>query len=228
LGGVNDVKKVAEFVKSKCKNAEVVVDGVAYAPHRVVDVQDLGVDYYVFSWYKVYGPHVSCLYIRREASRKLSSLAHFFIPEEERPYIFQPGNLNYELTASLVGVGEYLGKVGRYVEGKEEDGEKVASVGKDGLGFTRGDLVAAYKKFEEHETFILTPLLEYLKSKKDVYKIIGRDWAGERRVPTVAFVLRPRKDDKKQLTSQEVVERMDAEGFGIRFGHFVSTSSPLL
>ena len=29
------------------------VDGVAFAPHREVDVKALGVDFYSFSWYKV-------------------------------------------------------------------------------------------------------------------------------------------------------------------------------
>lgn len=31
----------------------------AYAPHRQIDVKDLGVDLYAFSWYKVYGPHIA-------------------------------------------------------------------------------------------------------------------------------------------------------------------------
>lgn len=33
--------------------AEIAVDGVAYAPHRMPDVKDLDVDYYAFSYYKV-------------------------------------------------------------------------------------------------------------------------------------------------------------------------------
>ncbi len=37
--------------------AQLCVDGVAYAPHRAVDVAALGADYYVFSFYKTYGPH---------------------------------------------------------------------------------------------------------------------------------------------------------------------------
>lgn len=36
----------------------VCVDAVAYAPHRRIDVKDLGADLYAFSWYKV-PPHTS-------------------------------------------------------------------------------------------------------------------------------------------------------------------------
>jgi selenocysteine lyase/cysteine desulfurase len=33
--------------------ALLCVDAVAYAPHRAIDVKDLDVDFYAFSWYKV-------------------------------------------------------------------------------------------------------------------------------------------------------------------------------
>ena len=39
--------------------ARVVADGVAYTPHRVVDVRRFDVDFYVFSLYKLYGPHLA-------------------------------------------------------------------------------------------------------------------------------------------------------------------------
>jgi selenocysteine lyase/cysteine desulfurase len=52
LGTINDVKAIAEVVHS-VKRALFVVDGVAYAPHRRIDVKELGVDFYAFSWYKV-------------------------------------------------------------------------------------------------------------------------------------------------------------------------------
>jgi selenocysteine lyase/cysteine desulfurase len=58
--------------------ALVAVDGVAYAPHRPLDVRSLDVDVYAFSWYKVYGPHVSMLYASPRAQAKMRSLGHFF------------------------------------------------------------------------------------------------------------------------------------------------------
>lgn len=41
------------MVHAANSRAEIVVDGVSYAPHRMLDVQDLDVDYYAFSYYKV-------------------------------------------------------------------------------------------------------------------------------------------------------------------------------
>jgi selenocysteine lyase/cysteine desulfurase len=55
------------------------VDGVAFAPHRAIDVQELGVDFYVFSLYKVFGPHISLLYAKEELIKKLGNINHFFL-----------------------------------------------------------------------------------------------------------------------------------------------------
>ena len=52
LGTIHDIKSIAEAVH-KVPGALLCVDGVAYAPHRQIDVQNLGIDFYVFSWYKV-------------------------------------------------------------------------------------------------------------------------------------------------------------------------------
>lgn len=60
LGTINPIKEIASFVHER--GAMICVDGVAYAPHALVDVQELDVDFYAFSFYKVYGPHHSVLY----------------------------------------------------------------------------------------------------------------------------------------------------------------------
>ena len=52
LGSIHDVKAIGEEVH-KIPGAKLCVDGVAYAPHREVDVEALGIDFYAFSWYKV-------------------------------------------------------------------------------------------------------------------------------------------------------------------------------
>ncbi|KAK8114498.1 aminotransferase class-V [Apiospora kogelbergensis] len=61
LGTISDIKAIASTVHANVPGALVCVDGVAYAPHRALDVADLGVDVYCFSWYKVYGPHISMM-----------------------------------------------------------------------------------------------------------------------------------------------------------------------
>lgn len=52
LGSIHDIKAIGEVIH-KNNNALLCVDGVAFAPHRHIDVKELGVDFYAFSWYKV-------------------------------------------------------------------------------------------------------------------------------------------------------------------------------
>lgn len=77
LGTINDVKALAATVH-EVPGALFCVDAVAYAPHRAVDLRDWGVDFYSFSWYKVYGPHIATLYASRSAQKHLRTLGHFF------------------------------------------------------------------------------------------------------------------------------------------------------
>lgn len=52
LGTIHDIKAIADVVHT-VPGAMIAVDGTAYMPHRRVDVKQLGVDFYCFSWYKV-------------------------------------------------------------------------------------------------------------------------------------------------------------------------------
>jgi kynureninase len=51
LGSITEVVAITALVRAEAPGALVAVDGVAYAPHRPIDVQKLGVDFYCFSWY---------------------------------------------------------------------------------------------------------------------------------------------------------------------------------
>ena len=64
LGSVNPVAEVARRVHAV--GGRLCVDGVAYAPHRLIDVRASGADVYVFSFYKVFGPHYAVLWGQRE------------------------------------------------------------------------------------------------------------------------------------------------------------------
>jgi selenocysteine lyase/cysteine desulfurase len=66
-------------------------------PHRELDVRAWDVDYYVFSFYKVYGPHLAVLYGKHHLLDGLATINHDFIGNQ-LPYKLQPGNLNFELT----------------------------------------------------------------------------------------------------------------------------------
>jgi selenocysteine lyase/cysteine desulfurase len=55
LGTLHDVRAIADVVH-QISGAMLCVDGVAYAPHGGIDVRELGIDFYGFSWYKVCHP----------------------------------------------------------------------------------------------------------------------------------------------------------------------------
>lgn len=70
LGTVNPVAKLTEWAHAV--GACVVVDGAQGLPHRPVDVQAMGVDFYAGSAHKMYGPTgIGMLYGRTEWLEKL-------------------------------------------------------------------------------------------------------------------------------------------------------------
>ncbi len=198
LGTVNPVAEVSRRVHAV--GARLCVDAVAYAPHRLVDVQASGADVYVFSFYKVFGPHYAVMWVRRELLLALPSLNHYFIGTDVIPYKLQPGNVNYELSYGCVGINEYLANVGT------------------GLGCTgsaRQRMQAAFDAFEQHEDALAERLLAYLRGKAGV-SIVGLPSAVATpgaRVPTVSFMVAGRQ-------SETIVRHLDRFGIGIRFGDF--------
>ncbi|HEX7896927.1 MAG TPA: aminotransferase class V-fold PLP-dependent enzyme [Planctomycetota bacterium] len=106
LGHVNPVKEAVR--RAHEAGAKVVVDGVAFAPHRKVDVRALGADYYVASLYKIYGPRVSLLYGKLDLLQALAPINHFFLPADKLPHKLAPGGLNFELVHGAGAVPEYL------------------------------------------------------------------------------------------------------------------------
>jgi cysteine desulfurase family protein (TIGR01976 family) len=196
LGTVNPVAEVAK--RAHAVGARLCVDAVAYAPHRLVDVQASGADIYVFSFYKVFGPHYAVMWGRRELLLQLPSLNHYFIGPEVIPYKLQPGNVNYELSYGCVGINEYLTDVG-------------ARLGC--TGSSRQKMQTAFDAFERHEDSLAERLLAYLRGKKSV-RIIGLPGAAAGgRVPTVSFMV-------AGTMSESIVRHVDQFRIGIRFGDF--------
>jgi selenocysteine lyase/cysteine desulfurase len=196
LGTVNPVAEVARRVHAA--GGRLCVDGVAYAPHRLVDVQASGADIYVFSFYKVFGPHYAVLWGKRDLLLSLPGLNHYFIGPEVLPYKLQPGNVNFELSYGCAGIGEYLTDMGTR---------------HGATGSPRQRMQAAFDLFAQHEDAIAERLLSWLRAKPAV-RIIGRPVTGDgRRMPTVSFVVHGQP-------SESIVRHMDQYNIGIRFGDF--------
>jgi len=200
LGTINPIKEIAKTVHQA--GALICVDGVAYAPHREINVQEWDVDFYAFSTYKWYGPHQSVLYGKYHLLKELESFNHYFIGKEQVPYKLQPGNFNFELTYSLGAIPQYFEEV--YAHHFPEEERELASAQKISRSF---ELIAA------HEERLAHMLLEYLNAKPQI-KIIGdTSWDKSKRVPTLSFV-------HEKLRSSYIVEQVDPFGIGIRFGDF--------
>jgi cysteine desulfurase family protein (TIGR01976 family) len=196
LGSVNPVAEVARRVHAV--GGKVCVDAVAYAPHRLVDVQASGADYYVFSFYKTFGPHFAVLWGKREALLELPSLNHFFIGQEVIPYKLQPGNLNYELSYGCIGISDYLIDIGQRLGAS---------------GSERQLMQAAFDAFEVQEDLLAETLLAFLREMPGV-RIIGKSRVTDGdRVPTISFVV-------EGIQSEAIVRRVDNHRMGIRFGDF--------
>lgn len=198
LGSINPIKKIAEIVHEA--GALICVDGVAYAPHRKVDVQDLDVDFYTFSWYKVYGPHLAMMYGKLDLLTKMKGINHYFFKAEDVPYKFQPGNYNFELTYGLRGLPEYL----KEFYDHHNDNKKVTEAEKYQQSF---DIIS------EYEEELAERLLKYLNSVEEIRIIGEKSGDSEKRVPTISFI-------HQKLKSPDIVAEVDKEDIGIRFGDF--------
>ena len=194
LGTINPVKDWTQLIHEH--GAQVCVDGVAYAPHRLIDVQDWDVDYYFFSTYKTFGPHQGVMYGKRALLEALPGFNHDFITTS--PYKFQPGNVNYELCYAMGAVVQYLCELG---------------AGQAETAINRTHLQAAFAHIADHEARLLEPLVDVLIQNPHV-RIIGEAVSDpERRVATLSFV-------HEGKDSQSIVEAVDPHRIGIRFGDF--------
>lgn len=193
LGGIVDVAEVARLAHAY--GAKIVVDGVAFAPHRPIDVAALGVDWYVVSNYKTYGPHMATLFGTNEAIAEIEGPNHSFIPKDVVPYKFQLGGANHELCAGWLGVQAYLA----FLAGLPASADLLS----------RDALVTAFAAMEELEKPLAGPILEWLLRREGV-RIIGP--GPDSRVPTISFVSRSR-------SSAEIAAQVNQKGMGIRNGH---------
>ena len=202
LGTINDIKAIAETVHT-IPGALMCVDGVAYAPHRQIDVEELGVDFYAFSWYKVgyhkclsnssdsgqvYGPHTSMLYSRKESQKHIRFLGHYFNPSSTLQDKLALAGSSYELVHAIPAIIRYLGP----------------------------NPSKTWQAIAAHEQKLADVLLTYLKTRKDI-RIYGESVADSTlRVPTISFTVDGR-------SSKDVVQTAErGSNLGFRWGHYYS------
>ena len=112
LGTITDLAALSKVIHEANPKALFCVDAVAYAPHAPIDVKAFGVDFYSFSWYKVYGPHIAMLYVSKKAQDELQSLGHYFKTRDTMEEMLGLAAGNYECVQAVPQVVAYLEKVG--------------------------------------------------------------------------------------------------------------------
>jgi len=194
---IHDVQRIAKRVHQA--GALVMVDGVACAPHRHIDVKALDVDFYAFSLYKVFGPHQGLLYGKREHLLKARSQQHFFIGESDIPLKLLPGGANHEFTAGLMGIADYFdGLYAHHFKAPENS------------FFSRTKRV--FDLIGTHEETLANQTLDFLRERKKV-RIIGQTCATGRRAPTISFTV-------EGMNSRAIAEALNAQKIAIGYGDF--------
>jgi selenocysteine lyase/cysteine desulfurase len=170
---VAEINPVAEIVAmAHAAGAVACVDGVSYAPHGLPDVGALGADIYLFSAYKVYGPHQGIMAIREELGMRLPNQGHWFNGDVLYKRFTSAGPDHAQIAASA-GMADYF------------DALHAHHFGGDATPLERGRRV--HDLMRAHEVAICQPLLDYLADRNDL-RLIGPTDAALR-APTVAVAL---------------------------------------
>ena len=121
LGTINPVKEIIEIAQQQ--NIPVLIDGAQSVPQLTVDMQDLDVEFYVFSAHKIYGPTgIGVLYGKEEwldrlppyqgGGEMITSVSFEKTVFNELPFKFEAGTPDYIGSTALAEALRYVNKIG--------------------------------------------------------------------------------------------------------------------
>ncbi|NQV99626.1 MAG: aminotransferase class V-fold PLP-dependent enzyme [Rhodospirillales bacterium] len=197
-GDINDVVQITDKVHAA--GAMVCVDGGAYAPHRHVDVKAWDVDFYLFSFYKVFGPHMGCLYGKRARLVEATNQYHYFIANDDTTHKLNPAGPNHESIAALAGIADYFDAlaVHHFPSSSNTLFDRVGSV---------------YEIASRHEEVLAGKFVDFITSKPGV-RLLGRQTGDrEARCATFGFT-------SDRLASAEIAGLVGAHKVAIANGNF--------
>jgi selenocysteine lyase/cysteine desulfurase len=194
VGSINPVREITDRVHEA--GALAIVDGVSFCPHGMPDIPALGADVYLFSLYKVYGPHLGAMYIRSGLNAELPYQGHFF--NAARPAArFTPAGPDHAQIAAVNGVMDYMDRFHEHhFAGDATVTQKAEAV---------RELIRA------RESLLLQPLLDYLSGHEKI-RLIGKTRSVDR-APTVAFTADGHK-------SHDIAAQLAKMGLGVGAGDF--------
>lgn len=183
------VNPVAEMTAAAhAVGADLFVDAVHLAPHRLIDVSSLDCDYLAASAYKFFGPHVGLLYGKRS---KLESLAAYKLrpSPDTLPGKWMTGTQNHE---GIIGTAEaihYLAELGG------------SSTSPDNR---RAALIESFQRIRQHEETLCQRLIAGLTEipKLRIWGITDFNRLNER-VPTVSVTHATRSPEQLAVALAE-------------------------
>lgn len=197
---VGTISDVAGVIKSAhAAGALVYVDAVHYAPHDLIDVQELDCDFLACSVYKFFGPHTGVLYGKYEHLDRLP--AYKVRPAPSRPPgKWETGTQSFESLSGVAAAVEYLAALG----------------GPDGT--RRERLARGMKAIKQHESSLSERFLHQATTVPGlrVYGITDIEELN-RRTPTFAVSL----DGK---SPESVATYLGDRGFFVWHGHYYAVA----
>ncbi|MEM8950652.1 MAG: aminotransferase class V-fold PLP-dependent enzyme [Pseudomonadota bacterium] len=211
----NDVAGIAS--RARAAGAASIIDGVSAAPHGLPNVGELGPDIYLFSAYKVYGPHQGVMVTTGDIASRLANQGHFFNADLSGKRL-TPAGPDHAQEAAMNGVADYFDALDAHHFPGAEPSAKSARV---------------HDLLREQEKRLLAPMLDYLRSRNDV-RLLGPSDATIR-VPTVAVDCeKPGEEVAAALArhkiaawggdfySKRLVDKMKADPLRLSFVHYTS------
>jgi cysteine desulfurase family protein (TIGR01976 family) len=183
IGTRPDVRAVAD--RAHALGALTYVDGVHATSHVPVDVTELGADFYAFSIYKLYGPHVGCVVAAPELLADLRPLKLAPAPAYA-PNSFERGTPAIEALAGVTAAIDWLAGL------------------TDAGGGRRERVLAAFSAAETRLAGLLARALDGL-AELDRVRLLG---AARRRTSTLSFLVDGR-------TPREVARALAERGVAV-------------
>jgi cysteine desulfurase family protein (TIGR01976 family) len=193
LGTITDVGQAARLAHDA--GALTFVDAVHFAPHELVDVQELACDFLVCSAYKFYGPHIGVLYAREAVLRGLD-VPKLAPAPDTAPERLETGTQNHEGIVGAAAAVEFLASLG-------------------GGDTRRARLRSAFTQLHGRGQTLLRRLWDGLRAIDGV-TLYGPP-PGLPRTPTVAFTVQGRSPDA-------VAQHLANRGVFVSSGDFYATT----
>ncbi len=193
IGTINDVRRAADLAHAV--GAQIFVDAVHYAPHRLVDVRAMDCDFLSCSAYKFYGPHLGILYGRHDLLQSLDFPKLMPAPDTA-PERAETGTQNHEGIAGAAAAVDFLAALAPGAN-------------------RRAGLEAAFQELEERGDLLIRQLWDGLGTIEGV-RTFGSP-PNEPRTPTIAFAV-------AGLPAREVARRLAEQAVFVSDGDFYATT----